>query len=80
VVSGEDEVSVPGREVKVVDTVGAGDSFSAGIIYGMLSDWDLEATARVANELAARVAGRPGAMPDLGEELHALKSEFSPQK
>ncbi len=80
VVSGKDEVSVPGRRVNVVDTVGAGDSFSAGIIYGMLSGWDLGATARLANALAARVAGRPGAMPDLGEELDTLKSEFSPEK
>src|SRR5690606_15433530 len=29
------EVQVPGREVEVVDTVGAGDSFQAALLHGL---------------------------------------------
>ena len=37
--------SIPG---KVVDTVGAGDSFDAGFIYGHLQNWDLAKTLKFA--------------------------------
>ncbi len=34
--------------VKVIDTVGAGDSFDAGFLYGYLNSWDLEKTLLLA--------------------------------
>jgi sugar/nucleoside kinase (ribokinase family) len=34
--------------VEVVDTVGAGDSFDAGFIYGCLQDWALDKTLKLA--------------------------------
>ena len=46
--------------VSVVDTVGAGDSFDAGFIYGYLKGWALEKTLRVAavcGALSTRAAG-----------------------
>jgi hypothetical protein len=41
-VSGEQTVTAPAIPVQVVDTVGAGDSFDAGFLYGFLNGWTLE--------------------------------------
>jgi fructokinase len=49
--------------VSVVDTVGAGDAFSAGFLHGYQRSWPLEHTARFANALGALVASRAGATP-----------------
>lgn len=58
----------PGVAVKVVDTVGAGDAFSAGFLHGFHLGWPLEKTAAFANALGALVAGRAGATPEWGVE------------
>jgi len=42
-----------------LDTTGAGDCFNAGVIYGLLRDWDLGETLRFANGVAAVVISRP---------------------
>jgi sugar/nucleoside kinase (ribokinase family) len=39
--------------VKAVDTLGAGDSWSAGFCLGLLRGWDLERTVRFANAVGA---------------------------
>ncbi len=67
-----DERGVP---VHVVDAVGAGDAFSAGLINGYLLQRPLALIARFANRVGALVAQHAGAMPVLGEELAALKAE-----
>ena len=41
--------TVPGYPVEVVDTVGAGDCFNAGFLYGRVSGWPLRDCARLAN-------------------------------
>lgn len=48
---------------KVVDTVGAGDSFTAAVISGILNGDDLSKINQEANLLAATVCGKKGAMP-----------------
>jgi fructokinase len=53
----------PGFSVKVVDTVGAGDAFSAAFLHGLVLGWPMERTAFFANGLGAIVASRPGATP-----------------
>jgi fructokinase len=53
----------PGVAVNVVDTVGAGDAFSAAFLYGFHLGWPMERIAAFANELGALVAGRAGATP-----------------
>ncbi len=66
---------VPGLPVKVVDTVGAGDAFTAALIAFRLQRWPLATTLHYANRIGALVASRAGAMPDIREELAALKAE-----
>jgi len=52
----------PGRTVKVVDTVGAGDAFFAAFLAGRLDGASWPACLGAANDLGAEVAGRAGAM------------------
>jgi fructokinase len=55
---------VPGFHVDIVDTVGAGDAFSAGFVHGLSQGWDMQQTGRFANAVGALVASHPGAIPD----------------
>lgn len=64
----------PGTPASVVDTVGAGDSFTAAMTLGLLANWDLDTINHQANRLAAYVASSPGATPDLPAHL---KRSFS---
>jgi sugar/nucleoside kinase (ribokinase family) len=43
----ETQVSAPAIPVQVVDTVGAGDAFDAGFIFGYLQGWSLDRTLRL---------------------------------
>jgi len=42
-----------------LDTTGAGDCFNAGIVFGLLRNWDILKMLRFANALAAMVISRP---------------------
>lgn len=54
----------PGIPTKVVDTVGAGDSFTAAFLIGMLQGERHERSLRNACEVAAIVCAHAGAIPD----------------
>jgi len=58
-----DEMVVPIDDLgaPVVDTVGAGDAFSAGILSGFLKGATPEQTGRCATRLATRICGQQGA-------------------
>ena len=68
----------PGVPVKVVDTVGAGDSFTAAMALGLLAGWDLDDINQRANEVAACVCSRAGGTPPLPEELREPFQSISP--
>jgi len=53
-----------GIKVDVVDTVGAGDAFSAGFIKGYIEGLDPKDILKIANQLGALVASKRGAIPD----------------
>jgi fructokinase len=59
----------PSRPVKVVDTVGAGDSFTAALVLGLLQKMDLDEINTLANEVARYVCSQAGATPKLPEEF-----------
>ncbi len=59
---------IAGIQVKVKDTVGAGDAFSAGFLMEYLSSGDVILAAQKGNELGAYVATKSGAVPELDEK------------
>jgi sugar/nucleoside kinase (ribokinase family) len=48
-----DELTVPAFEVPILDALGAGDSWAAGFLCGVVHGWDLEKTTRFANAAGA---------------------------
>ncbi len=71
----EKQVHIPGFQVKVIDTTGAGDAFSAGMIYGLSQKWSLEASGLLANAMGGIAATRWGAgaeMPGREEIIEFL--------
>jgi len=61
------------REVDIVDRLGAGDSFSAGFLYGYLSGWDLGEALRFGNAFSALKHSVPGDLNWINpEEVEAL--------
>lgn len=69
---------IPGQNVKVADTVGSGDAFTAALIFTELTGCALEVQARFANAVGTLTATREGGMPPLEQELDALKKELIP--
>jgi fructokinase len=60
---------VKGGKIRVVDTVGAGDAFTAGLVVGLLKGLKMETIAKLANDLASYVCGRRGATPPLPAKM-----------
>lgn len=56
--------SVAAPEVEVVDTVGAGDAFTAGLVEGLAREESPPRALARAREASASVLGRRGALPD----------------
>ena len=50
---------------EIVDTVGAGDSFTAALVLGVLNKMDLDQTNAIANEVARYVCSCAGATPPM---------------
>lgn len=59
----------PSQPVKVVDTVGAGDSFTAALVLGLLHKMDLDELNSVANDVARYVCSEAGATPPMPAEF-----------
>lgn len=65
-----DEISESGgAPTTVVDTVGAGDSFTAALILGLLENRDLDTINHQAGKIAAFVCSQPGATPQIPDAL-----------
>jgi fructokinase len=59
----------PGFPVSVVDTVGAGDAFTAGLVHAWLAGGSLRQVNEVGNLCGSFVAGQAGAAPVFSAEL-----------
>jgi fructokinase len=68
-------IQLPGHKVNVIDTVGAGDAFTAGFVHWFLAGGPLAYCCEFANALGALVAQtRGGTAPIKLAEIHALAS------
>jgi len=75
-IDADGRTSVPGRRVDLVDTVGAGDTFMAGLLDGLIRRSDpLPEALRRGVAAAAIVCGRQGAQPPSADEVDALLAE-----
>ena len=73
---GAETMLVPAFPVEVIDTIGAGDSFDAGFIYGYLRNWPLERSLKLAvacGSLSTSGHGGTEAQPTLEEALRAAE-------
>ena len=55
VISQHQEKIVPAKKVKVIDTTGAGDSFAAGFLYGIVNNKNLLQSSIYGNKIACEV-------------------------
>jgi fructokinase len=60
------------QPARIVDTVGAGDSFTAAFVVGLLHGDPLDRINERANRLAALVCARPGGMAPIDSEYRAI--------
>ncbi len=59
-----EQAQVPGFKVAANVSVGAGDSFNAGLLYGLRQGWQMQRVLRFANALAALVVSSPRGVLD----------------
>jgi fructokinase len=72
----EIRVAAQGRDIALVDSVGAGDGFSAVFILGMLRAWPMALTLERADAFAAALCEIRGAVPDHREFYEPFMREW----
>lgn len=75
VISRDAMFRAPAIPVQVVDTVGAGDTFDAGFVYGYLQGWSLDRALQLGIVCGSLSTQKPGGLegqPNLEEALHYL--------
>lgn len=76
VFAGEKQSKILTPKVKIADTVGAGDSFTATFIAALMQGASIAAAHRLAVDVSAYVCTKKGAMPywpqELKDELHHI--------
>ncbi|MBV9210645.1 MAG: carbohydrate kinase family protein [Acidobacteria bacterium] len=70
----DDAIAHTGFRVNVVDTIGAGDAFTAALVHFYLRGAKLEVISEAANRMGSWVATHAGATPELSKET--LKEMF----
>ena len=68
---------LPGYKVRVSDTVGCGDAFSAGFLHALAAGASIQEAGDLGNRMGALVASKRGAIPDYRvPELDAISEHF----
>lgn len=71
---------IPGIKVKVMDTVGAGDGYSAAFRFSFLSGASIIESAEFANQMGSFIASHTGAVPEysvrLKEKIRIFKYRY----
>jgi len=62
--SGEHYEVVPKKRVDIIDTVGAGDAFTAVLVHGLIHDWSLSKMMERAQCFASKIVGIRGGTVD----------------
>lgn len=78
----EDALTARGERVEVMNVLGAGDAFAAGLLTGFLQGGGFEAAARIANACGAIVVSRHAcapAMPTPAELTHWFSGTRNPK-
>lgn len=70
ILSADGVSDLPGKPAEVVDTIGAGDSFTAALVLAHLNGFSLDRVNDYAASVAAYVCGQAGAMPPMPDALH----------
>jgi len=75
---GTDSVQAKGYPVEIINTLGAGDAFASGLLYGFINGWNWHKCARLGNACGALVVTRHGCanfMPTLDEVEEFVKDK-----
>lgn len=78
----QDAPTARGERVEVLNVLGAGDAFAAGLLTGLLRGMDFQAAARQANACGAIVVSRhacSAAMPTMQELAHWFSGRRNPK-
>ena len=78
----EDGIPVSGADIEVFNTVGAGDAFLSGFLYGVLNDLPPSESGALGNACGALVVSRHGCTPAMPSrvELDAWRSRSPPPR
>lgn len=68
----------PGFKTEVMDTIGAGDAFTAALALGYLAGWSLDDINLRANQIGSYVCSQRGATPPIPPELRSLFATPTP--
>ena len=69
----EEALYVPSFKLNAIDTTGAGDSFVAGYITGLVNNWELKKIGRFANAVGAKCVMKVGASSGIENKERILQ-------
>ena len=75
-VSAQSVWEAPAPRTEIVDTVGAGDAFTAALLVGILAGESLDEVNRRANAVAVYVCSQAGATPPIPDALRWISTPF----
>ncbi|MDC7125308.1 MAG: adenosine kinase [Spirochaetales bacterium] len=75
ITQGDNTFHIPVYKTETIDSTGAGDIYSAGLLYGLCQGKGIEESGNIASKLAAGVVGQKGAQ-FTSEKISEIKKSF----